>query len=84
MAGGPAAYWSTLPLAAILDALTAEGIPAYLSNTAGTFLCNYTLYTALHALADAGRRIPRASSTSPTSRPWWPRTGWRSRAWTWR
>jgi pyroglutamyl-peptidase len=56
--GGPAAYWSTLPLPAILDALTAEGIPAYESNTAGTFLCNYTLYTALHALAYADRRIP--------------------------
>ena len=56
--GGPAAYWSTLPLSAILDALTAEGIPAYESNTAGTFLCNYTLYTALHALAYADRRIP--------------------------
>ena len=58
IAGGPAAYWSTLPLPAILEALTAEGIPAYVSNTAGTFLCNYTLYTALHALAVAGRRIP--------------------------
>jgi pyroglutamyl-peptidase len=56
--GGPPAYWSTLPLPAILDALNAEGIPAYLSNTAGTFLCNYTLYTALHALAAAGRRLP--------------------------
>ncbi len=40
------------------DALTAEGIPAYESNTAGTFLCNFTLYTALHALAYADRRIP--------------------------
>src|SRR5688500_13366163 len=56
--GGPTAYWSTLPLPAILEALTAEGIPAYVSNTAGTFLCNYTLYAALHALAERGRRVP--------------------------
>lgn len=56
--GGPAAYWSTLPIPAILEALAAEGIPAYLSNTAGTFLCNYVLYTALRALAAADRRIP--------------------------
>jgi pyroglutamyl-peptidase len=49
--GGPAAYLATLPLAAILGALTAEGIPAYLSNTAGTYLCNQTLYTTLHRLA---------------------------------
>lgn len=58
VAGGPPAYWSTLPLPDILEALAAEGIPAYVSNTAGTFLCNYTLYTALHALDAAGRRIP--------------------------
>ncbi|HEU5189162.1 MAG TPA: pyroglutamyl-peptidase I [Methylomirabilota bacterium] len=58
VAGGPAAYWSTLPLPAILEALTGEGIPAYVSNTAGTFLCNYTLYAALHALDESARRIP--------------------------
>jgi pyroglutamyl-peptidase len=46
----PAAYFATLPLAAILRALTAEGIPAYLSSTAGTYLCNQTLYTTLHAV----------------------------------
>jgi pyroglutamyl-peptidase len=55
---GPAAYWSTLPLPVILEALTAEGIPAYVSNTAGTFLCNYTLYAALHALGARARRVP--------------------------
>jgi len=48
--GGPAAYFATLPLVAILKALTAEGIPAYISNTAGTYLCNQTLYTTLHAV----------------------------------
>jgi pyroglutamyl-peptidase len=52
--GGPAAYFSTLPLSAMLGALTAEGIPAYVSNTAGTYLCNQTLYTTLHAVAAAG------------------------------
>jgi pyroglutamyl-peptidase len=56
-AGGPAAYWSTLPLRAILDALTSEGIPAHLSYTAGTYLCNYVLYTTLHQLASAGRAV---------------------------
>ena len=53
--GGPAAYVATLPLAAILEALTAEGIPAYLSNTAGTYLCNQTLYGTLHALRERAR-----------------------------
>lgn len=55
VAGGPAAYFSTLPLREILAALTAEGIPAAISNTAGTYLCNDTLYTTLHALAQRGR-----------------------------
>ena len=60
VAGGPVAYASTLPLRAILDELTADGIPAHLSYTAGTYLCNYTLYTTLHALAVRRRAIPAA------------------------
>lgn len=55
---GPAAYLCTLPLREILAALIAEGIPALLSNTAGTFLCNYTLYTTLDALTRRDARIP--------------------------
>ena len=50
---GPAAYVATLPLRAILARLTHTGIPAYLSDTAGTYLCNQTLYTTLHAVAAA-------------------------------
>ena len=53
--GGPAAYFSTLPLAAILRALVADGIPAYASNTAGTYLCNQTLYWTLHAVRQQSR-----------------------------
>jgi pyroglutamyl-peptidase len=48
---GPVAYFASLPLPEILAALTTEGIPAYVSNTAGTFLCNQTLYTTLHEIA---------------------------------
>jgi pyroglutamyl-peptidase len=48
--GGPAAYLSTLPLPTIVKALVDEGIPAYTSNTAGTYLCNQTLYWTLHAV----------------------------------
>ena len=48
---GPAAYFTTLPLPEILAALTAEDIPAYVSNTAGTYLCNQTLYRTLHEIA---------------------------------
>ncbi len=48
--GGPTAYFSTLPLPTIVKALVDEGIPAYTSNTAGTYLCNQTLYWTLHAV----------------------------------
>jgi pyroglutamyl-peptidase len=51
---GPAAYLATLPLGEMLAALTAEGIPAYLSNTAGTYLCNQTLYATLHEIETRG------------------------------
>jgi pyroglutamyl-peptidase len=58
VAGGLPAYFSTLPLRELVMALTVEGIPAYISHTAGTFLCNYTLYTTLHALASRSATIP--------------------------
>ena len=54
---GPAAYFATLPLRSILSRLTDAGIPAYISDTAGTYLCNQTLYTTLH-LVSAMRTKP--------------------------
>jgi pyroglutamyl-peptidase len=50
--GGPAAYVSTLPIRTILVALRREGIPATVSDSAGTYLCNQTMYATLHALAE--------------------------------
>jgi len=44
---GPAAYFSTLPLRRILERLKGEGVPAAISNSAGTFLCNYAMYLLL-------------------------------------
>lgn len=58
VAGGPAAYFSTLPLRRMLAALTAEAIPATISSTAGTYLCNDIMYTTLHALTRRGLTIP--------------------------
>jgi pyroglutamyl-peptidase len=42
--GGPAAYWSTLPIKSIVAALKKGGIPADVSQTAGTFVCNHLFY----------------------------------------
>ena len=47
---GPAAYWSTLPIKAIVAALQGQGIPASVSQTAGTFVCNHVFYGLMHAL----------------------------------
>lgn len=51
VAGGPAAYFSTLPIKAIVAALRAAGLPASVSQTAGTFVCNHVFYGLMHALA---------------------------------
>ena len=49
--GGPDAYLSTLPTRAMVEAIRAGGIPAALSYTAGTFVCNDVLYTLLDTAA---------------------------------
>ncbi len=50
-ADGPAAYFSSLPLKAMVASIQAAGIPASVSNTAGTFVCNHLMYGVLHTLA---------------------------------
>jgi pyroglutamyl-peptidase len=48
---GPAAYWSTLPIKAIVQELRRREIPAAVSQTAGTFVCNHVFYGLMHELA---------------------------------
>ncbi len=56
VAGGPAAYFCTLPVRALYQAVLNEGVPVELSLSAGTFLCNQVTYTLLHHIATHGRR----------------------------
>jgi pyroglutamyl-peptidase len=51
VAGGPAAYFSSLPIKAIVAALHTAGIPAAVSQTAGTFVCNHLFYGLAHLIA---------------------------------
>lgn len=51
-ADGPAAYFSGLPIKAMLAALREAGIPAEVSQTAGTYVCNHVFYGLMHALRD--------------------------------
>ena len=56
---GQAAYFSTLPIKAMVQAIKEEGLPATVSNTAGTFVCNHLMYQALY-LAD--KKFPHMKS----------------------
>lgn len=51
---GPAAYFSTLPIKAMVRAMRAAEVPASVSNTAGTFVCNHVFYALMHRLAAGG------------------------------
>ena len=48
---GPDAYFATLPVRAMTEAMNESGIPAALSYTAGTYVCNDVMYSMLHVLA---------------------------------
>jgi pyroglutamyl-peptidase len=52
--GGPAAYFVTLPVRALLAAIREANVPAELSLSAGTFLCNQVLYAVLHHISING------------------------------
>ena len=52
---GPAAYFTSLPIKTMLAALRDAGIPAEVSQTAGTYVCNHVFYGLMHALRN--RRI---------------------------
>ena len=54
--GGPAAWFSTLPVKAIVTALRQAGLPVAVSQTAGTFVCNHVFYGLQHRLAGSGVR----------------------------
>ncbi|WP_201797449.1 pyroglutamyl-peptidase I [Mizugakiibacter sediminis] len=51
VADGPTAYFSTLPIKAMLAALQRAGIPAEISQTAGTYVCNHVFYGLMHQTA---------------------------------
>ncbi|MES2463536.1 MAG: pyroglutamyl-peptidase I [Armatimonadota bacterium] len=48
---GPVGYFSSLPIQAMVDELKKASIPAAISNTAGTYLCNRLFYRVMHCIA---------------------------------
>ena len=60
VATGPAAYFSTLPIKAMVRGLMQAGIAAEVSQTAGTFVCNQVFYGLMHRLArQRGKNVAR-------------------------
>lgn len=57
MSAAPAAYFSTLPIRDMVDAIKEQGTPASLSYSAGAFVCNDTLYTLLHHYRDSDVKV---------------------------
>ena len=54
---GPAAYFATVPVMQMAQAIRDRKIPASVSNTAGAYVCNDTLYALLHAYAGSKTRV---------------------------
>jgi pyroglutamyl-peptidase len=54
VADGPTAYFSTLPIERMHEALAAAGLPVAISLSAGDYLCNASFYLARHALEARG------------------------------
>lgn len=55
--GGPDGIFSTVPVAKMAQAITDAGLPGKISNTAGTFVCNDTLYRLLSHFAGTGTKV---------------------------
>lgn len=68
--GGPAAYFSRLPVKSMVHAARQVGVPAEVSLSAGSFVCNQIFYVLLHAL----RRRPEVAAGF-VHVPWAPELG---------
>ena len=55
--GGPDGIFSTVPVAAMVEAIRGAGLPGAVSNSAGTFVCNDVLYTLLNTYAGTAVRV---------------------------
>lgn len=69
--GAPAAHFATLPVKEIVRRMGDAGIPAELSHSAGTFVCNHVFFTALEAAASGTRvgflHVPWSAEDAPSA-----------------
>jgi pyroglutamyl-peptidase len=55
--GKPVAYYSTLPIRAMVKSMREAGLPSDISDTPGTFCCNHLMYGTLHHIATTGLQV---------------------------
>lgn len=67
VADGPAAYFSSLPIKAIVHALRAAGVPAAVSQSAGTYNCNHLFDGLMHHIATRAPRMRGGFIHVPTT-----------------
>ncbi|MFZ6674435.1 pyroglutamyl-peptidase I [Undibacterium sp. Xuan67W] len=65
IAGAPDAYFSTLPIKAIVRQMNDAGIAASVSNTAGTFVCNHVFFGLMHIIGQKNRPSRAAKKRAP-------------------
>lgn len=63
----PDAYFTTLPVRAMVDSLLEAGLPAEISNTAGTYLCNNVMYAGLHYASTENQKMKSGFIHIPAS-----------------
>lgn len=64
---GPDGYMTTLPIRSMVERLIEVGLPAEISNTAGTYLCNHVMYQALHYAKIQNKKMPSGFIHMPAS-----------------
>lgn len=64
---GADAYMSTLPVREMVNRLKKAGLPAEISNTAGTYLCNHVMYQSLHYAKKHNKKMPSGFIHIPAS-----------------
>lgn len=72
--GGPTAHFATIPVKAITAAIAEAGVPASVSYSAGTFVCNHAMFTALDSTDRETQRagfihVPYAAENAPEGQP---------------
>jgi pyroglutamyl-peptidase len=66
-ANGEDGYMTTLPVRAMVNRLKEVGLPAEISNTAGTYLCNHVMYQSLHYAKTHNKNTPSGFLHIPAS-----------------